>query len=494
MNYTKFQLIAIVIATGLFTGMYLTDGEAADYFPLEVGNRWVYTPSYGNGDRIDTIIGTETVDGFFTYVWKREEATGDNYHEKRWLNKDGSDLRVYKIWGNEGDTNQGILVTPPWIQDKLSPNVGDTWQFEIDLDYVTHRATYYVESTSDTVTVPAGTFNNCIRVRELWQEAQEGVTEYDYDKHWLAPDIGPVLYRDYTENWQDVNFSQELLSFSNIGSIHIDINTNQAEYEVDDTLNMYLSVYNVGTCQLVDIYIAIQLTDGTLLFYPHFNTTVQPAFTSENICTSPHINHITLLEFTIPNILPSGTYFWYSVITSAGASLYDVLNWLSFDQAPFEHRGIFLVQYKSIEIDGNYDDWEESDRLYLDTDGPECGDVPGQDIKEVYIAQDDNFIYLRYVLNGPLDETFGYKFGDGQLHTYVGQRNAEGHISYAYESSNLNLPSSFVAVTDNQFECKFFKTDVCIWQEKDLNAWCDQGKETVCRDFCRLPEIRNLGF
>ena len=157
----------------------------------------------------------------------------------------------------------------------------------------------------------------------------------------------------------------------------------------------------------------------------------------------------------------------------------------------------FLAQYKTVTIDGNYDDWEDRDRIYIDTDGPDCGDAPGQDIKEVYVAQDDDFIYVRFVLNGPLDETFGYKFGE-DLHIHVRQNNGVGGICYGtpyndfdigYEISNMNLPGSFVHVNSNQFESKFYKYDVRRWESEDLAAWCGQGRETVCRDYISLPKM-----
>ncbi len=152
---------------------------------------------------------------------------------------------------------------------------------------------------------------------------------------------------------------------------------------------------------------------------------------------------------------------------------------------------VFLKQeryYKPKIIDGHYEDWSVEERVYLDTDGPECDNAPGQDIKEVYIAQDDTFVYIRYILNGPLDETYGYKFG-ATPHTYVGQIGGKGYIFYAWPSSAIHLPDSYVAVTDNQFEAKFLKEDVKIWNDQIISAWSDQGSETVCRDHVVLPQV-----
>lgn len=203
-------LIAFFLAG--FSGV---EAEAADYFPLQVGNSWTYSPSYGDkGDRVDTIVGTETVSGTFTYIWNRQEAPDDNYNEKRWLAKDGSYLKVYKIWGNEGPISTPIVISPPWNMLKLNAVVGDTWEFEIDIASIHYKATYYVRSTTDSVTVAAGSFNNCIRVQELSEVTESGATEYEYEETIYAPDVGPISYKRYTENWTSITFSQELVSFS----------------------------------------------------------------------------------------------------------------------------------------------------------------------------------------------------------------------------------------------------------------------------------------
>ena len=97
---------------------------------------------------------------------------------------------------------------------KLNHVVGDTWQFEGDLGSFHAKSTFYVESTSDSVTVAAGTFNNCIRVREYNEITDGGITEYGYEKKWYAPDVGLVIDRNYTGNWSSFKFSQELVSFS----------------------------------------------------------------------------------------------------------------------------------------------------------------------------------------------------------------------------------------------------------------------------------------
>jgi hypothetical protein len=162
-----------------------------------------------------------------------------------------------------------------------------------------------------------------------------------------------------------------------------------------------------------------------------------------------------------------------------------------------EKKLYFDVPYKTINIDGDYSDWKINNRVYLDTDGSDCGDVSGQDIKAVYVAQDNEYIYFRFVLNGPLDKTFGYKFGEyssgGAIHLYVGEDQTGDYIFYATPIPQLyspRLPSHFVAVSDDGFEAKFDKcSSEGFLRDNKTGAWCDQGHSTVCRDLVELPRM-----
>lgn len=214
MSLLGYRPLRVTLVVILLLGLAVLKAEAADYFPLQVGNSWTFSPSYGDkGDRVDTIVGTETVSGTFTYIWNRQEAPDDNYNEKRWYAKENSFVKAYKIWSNDG-LDPAVIIFPPWRVFKLNPVVGETWEFEIDIASIHFKGTYYVRSTTDSITVAAGSFNNCIRVQELGEITENGATEYEYEETIYAPDVGPIIYRDYTENWTNVTFSQELVSFS----------------------------------------------------------------------------------------------------------------------------------------------------------------------------------------------------------------------------------------------------------------------------------------
>ena len=207
----------ILLVAGLLIGVIFPNVCAADYFPLKAGNVWVYYPSYGQGYRVDSIVGTEMVGETLTYIWERLEAPPDNYHERRWLAKDGVDLKALQYWSNEAEPPLGepVLLDPPWLLGNIdNPNVGDSWQIEISIGTTQYRASFWVESITDTVTVPAGTFRNCIKVRQLDEITVSGFTTYNYRRYWLAPDIGPVKYTKYSNNWEQIDTDQKLVAYS----------------------------------------------------------------------------------------------------------------------------------------------------------------------------------------------------------------------------------------------------------------------------------------
>jgi hypothetical protein len=202
---------------GLLIAVTSPKAGAADYFPLQVGNCWVYYPSYGQGYRIDSIVGTEMVGRTSTYIWKRLEAPPDSYQERRWLMKDGVDLKALQFWANqmEPPLAEPVLLDPPWLLGNVdNPSVGDSWQFEMSNGPTHYRVSYWVESITAAVTVPAGIFGNCVKVRQLDEQTVNGFIKYDYRRYWLAPGVGPVKYVKYTKNWAVVKKKQKLVAYS----------------------------------------------------------------------------------------------------------------------------------------------------------------------------------------------------------------------------------------------------------------------------------------
>ncbi|MGA1794463.1 MAG: hypothetical protein ACMUIL_01280 [bacterium] len=242
---------------------------------------------------------------------------------------------------------------------------------------------------------------------------------------------------------------------------------------------------------------------GYLVMLRYDNNDDQPLFTNVADIFSSTLPTAHSVEIPAGLVHPHADYE-LEVIAANGTTL-EGTTAISSLQEEFSTRPPFSVPYKTIAIDGNYNDWSDpNDLVYWDTDGPDC--AGGQDIQKVYLAQDDTFLYVRYVLGGPLDQSFGYKFGDGRLHTYVSNTNGQKRLFWAWDHTEYDIddlgyplssqeqPADFVSIDGNQFEIKFLKSDARIWQGRDIDAWSDQGHETVCTDMCRLPEILDLDF
>ena len=157
---------------------------------------------------------------------------------------------------------------------------------------------------------------------------------------------------------------------------------------------------------------------------------------------------------------------------------------------------VFYPPVKTIQIDGNFSDWSEGEMAYNDTDGPDCNNASGQDLQQVYIAQDANYIYVRYVLNGPPDVNFGYKFGQ-ILHAYVGiSPGGSAYIFYTTPFPGVSgqyPPDTDVAITGNEIE---FRLELCAanWDNVKIDAWLDDHNintgQYSCQDHANLPEIK----
>jgi hypothetical protein len=116
--------------------------------------------------------------------------------------------------------------------------------------------------------------------------------------------------------------------------VYIDISTDQPVYSIGDTMNATVTISNSGPPVNADIYIAAQLPDNTLLFYPDFTGSSHPAVSCINIPKGPFVTDYQILAYAFPPGSEGG-YRWYGVITPCGADPYNAHNWLGFDKKEF---------------------------------------------------------------------------------------------------------------------------------------------------------------
>lgn len=182
------------------------------YFPLGRGDHWEYALTEANSIATSTELftvddaGTAEREGARHYL--RRTSNGTEY----WLKiEDGHIDRVAtRTAVEEVPTNDAasLRVLP------VAPKAGDSWSFGTQ-PYILERALPFrerfahdeskrfelhmkVESVDETVTVPAGSFEHCIKVEGegrffVLADARIGASEVPVTQtEWYAPDVGLV--------------------------------------------------------------------------------------------------------------------------------------------------------------------------------------------------------------------------------------------------------------------------------------------------------------
>ncbi len=158
---------------------------AAQYYPLGLHYWWQYTGTpvtpfgvtpQGNEPTLTISIPRQVV--IEGQVWYELQVKGTDPQEPpnyMYLRHDEEGL------AEDVGTGQPIYPLLPPVQ------TGHRW---IDPDDPEHY--FIIEATDETVTVPAGTYTDCVKVREH----RITLAQIEYDLFtWFAPDVGPIVTR-----------------------------------------------------------------------------------------------------------------------------------------------------------------------------------------------------------------------------------------------------------------------------------------------------------
>jgi len=163
------------------------------YFPLTPGTTFVYEgESEGEPIRDEVYVTSETrtVMGVKTIVVRDREFEDGELAEETfdWYAQDkdgnvwyfGEDSKEYdegEVVSTEGSWEAGVNGAQPGIIMEGKPQVGDTYRQE----YLAGEAEDMAEvvSLSESVSVPYGSFENCLKTRE-WTPLEPGIEENKY--------------------------------------------------------------------------------------------------------------------------------------------------------------------------------------------------------------------------------------------------------------------------------------------------------------------------
>lgn len=188
-----------------------SNNEGHEYFPLQEGAYWRYKMNYRTMDgRWDTFFAYENYPSYRNdehTIFVRKTLDGREYHYT--INDDGIMVQNYEI--TEGmqtriESNQHYVF-------KFPLEVGQSWNdksysqvliktgppqktvFRINANIPVNVT---VESMNESVTVPAGTFNNCIKINlkgsgfhDAGNYVGHTIVSID-EERWYAPGVGLV--------------------------------------------------------------------------------------------------------------------------------------------------------------------------------------------------------------------------------------------------------------------------------------------------------------
>ena len=182
----------------------------ADYYPIEVGNTWVYDGA--DGDEVVQIVGLDDVGGIDA-ARMAQGPTMDTPDAKYFAVIDGSLCFVGEY---DGDSGQVMTLSPP-IAFPLVASIGDsgvaTAQASVDGTPVGTVTFEWAIVGAGSVTTTAGTFSDCLKLRLAITAPLEERTEL---YSWMALGVGPVKEdeRPFGGTWWTE------LKWADIGSVH----------------------------------------------------------------------------------------------------------------------------------------------------------------------------------------------------------------------------------------------------------------------------------
>ncbi|MBN1754787.1 T9SS type A sorting domain-containing protein [bacterium] len=217
--YIILSLLIILSFMGFSLGTSLQAQSLLDadlYFPLAVGNSWTYQDSatWWMDTTQNQIVGTVYMDGYLTYLMV--DISEDEYSDTSYVQSRDDGIYILFSFGDEDSA-----VSPPgggrkdddYMFFRMLPNpfeIGQIWTV-MEMESIWTEGTMVFHQYMllmgeamglETVTVPAGTFHNCLRI-EIFGEFSFFVT-MDSDTlynesdsiirypDWLAPGIGLV--------------------------------------------------------------------------------------------------------------------------------------------------------------------------------------------------------------------------------------------------------------------------------------------------------------
>lgn len=198
--------------------------NAQNYYPVDIGNTWVLESTDGAERITYKIIATDEPinDAQVRILDITREVLGTSTVTTSTLlvEADGEGMKLHRIVAELGDIFGVARVefSPPAVFFPPTLQLGEIWETHGETEVsivgaVTVSSVNEVVAVEDVVT-PAGTFENCLKIRVRTKiDAALGISR-STSYQWLAPDEGPVKFetdQDIVFEWVDSNlFATEM--------------------------------------------------------------------------------------------------------------------------------------------------------------------------------------------------------------------------------------------------------------------------------------------
>ncbi len=182
-------LIALLLS--LLPAHHLWGSEpAGKYYPLKAGLTWTYKVSSDQGpDRkiVVTNLPAKEMGGVTVTPRKWDMGGASKYYLMA-----TDSMGIYRYGEQQDETAEPVLTKPKVYSLKDPVSTGTYWDIHTKMGEDNLTVNLTVESTSETVTVPAGTYKECVQIKHTGGSKPDGAGISLEAYEWYAPEVGLV--------------------------------------------------------------------------------------------------------------------------------------------------------------------------------------------------------------------------------------------------------------------------------------------------------------
>lgn len=184
----KIRRIVAALALLLLPAAHNVQGaESGDtYFPLKPGMSWIYeivSDKHPTQKIVVTNLPPREVKG--TKVTPRKSEAGGS---ARFYLVGSDDKGIFRFGEQKSETADPEIITPRDYYIRNPATTGTTWDTTVKMGPEEVTINLTIESTSDSVTVPAGAYKDCLKIRHVGSNQDKSLTVEAYE--WYAPEVG----------------------------------------------------------------------------------------------------------------------------------------------------------------------------------------------------------------------------------------------------------------------------------------------------------------